>query len=81
MPSGLGLAWPSLEAMLGRSLCLQVWNGWVGVGQWWFVLWGWWVVVGRPAWRLGWVGVCACRYGMAGLGSVSGGLCFGVGGL
>jgi len=33
--------------LVGRSLCLQVWNGWVGVGQWWFVLWGWWVVVGR----------------------------------
>ena len=32
--------------LVGRSLCLQVWNGGVGVGQWWFVLWGWWVVVG-----------------------------------
>ena len=33
--------------LVGRSLCLQVWNGWVGVDQCWFVLWGWWVGVGR----------------------------------
>ena len=71
----VGCSWsPSLEARLGRSLCLQVWNGWVGVGQWWFVLWGWWVVVGR-SWfvreGLGLVGwgwsVVVCAFGFGGL--------------
>ena len=38
--------------MVGRGLCWKVWGWWVGVGQWWFVLfglglvgWGWSVVV------------------------------------
>ena len=33
--------------LVGRGLCLQVWHGWVGVGQGWFVRWRWWVGVGR----------------------------------
>ena len=72
-----------LEGFGGRGLelvsdgwCFWV-RGWgVGVGQWWFVLLG----LGLVGW--GWsVVVCACRYGIGGLGSVSGGLCFEVGGL
>ena len=28
-------------AVVGRGVRWQVWNGWVGVGQWWMVLGGW----------------------------------------
>ena len=54
------------------------------VGQWWFVLWGWWVGVGR-SWfvreglgLVGWgwsVMVCVCGFGVGGLASVGRGLC------
>ena len=26
--------------LVGRGLCWKVWGWWVGVGQWWFVLFG-----------------------------------------
>ena len=65
--------------LVGRGLCLQVWHGWVEVGQWGFRLWGWWVGVGR-SWfvheGLGLVGwgwsavVCAVGFGVGGLGLV-----------
>ena len=62
--------------LVGRGLCWKVWGWWVRVGQWWFVLLG----LGLVGW--GWsVLVCACRYGMGGVGQVSSGLCFEVGGL
>ena len=39
---------------VGRRLCWKVRGWWVGVGQWWFVLWGWWVGVGRlVGWSVG----------------------------
>ena len=77
--------------LVGRGLCLQVWHGWVGVGQWWFGLRGWWVGVGR-LWfvheGLGWVAVGQWWFVRVGLELAgwgwSVGLCasgFGVGGL
>ena len=72
--------------VVGRSLRLRVWGWWVemvsgGLCCW---IWGWWVGVGW-AWvvleGLGWVGwawsvvVCACRFGVGGLGLVGRGLC------
>ena len=49
--------------LVGRGLCVRVWGWWVGVGQWWCVL------LGLRLVGCGWSGVvCACRYGIGGLG-------------
>jgi len=48
--------------LVGRGLCMTVWGGWVGVGQWWFVR------VGLELVGWGWsVGVCAGGFGVGGL--------------
>ena len=46
MNAGLGFGVSGLK-LVGRGLRWQVWHGWVRVGPWWFVLWGWWVGFGR----------------------------------
>ena len=89
---GVGWSWVVLEGLglVGwgwSGLCLWVWSWWVGVGRSRWVLagiewvgWGRSVVdgaVGLVGW--GWLVVgCAGRFGVGGLGLVSGGLCFSV---
>ena len=65
---GRSLGW--WVEMVSGGLCCWIWGWWVGVG------WAWVVLEG-----LGWVGwawsvvVCACRFGVGGLGLVGRGLC------
>ena len=49
--------------LVGRASCWKVWGWWVGVGQCSFVFLG----LELVGWRWS-VVVCACRYGMGGLG-------------
>ena len=57
-------------AVVGRGVCLQVWNVWVGVGQWWMVLGGWWVEVGRSGFLLAGLALAGRRFVLVGLGWV-----------
>ena len=57
-------------AVVGRGVRWQVWNGWVGVGQWWMVLAGWWVGVGRSGFLLAGLALVGRRFMLVGLGWV-----------